>query len=75
MASFARSVVPVAAASPACRVARPVPKRMTAIRATSNNEVVKSEAPIEPAVFYGGNSYTESEVMPRFCYTAQQPPT
>ncbi|EIE26971.1 hypothetical protein COCSUDRAFT_59463 [Coccomyxa subellipsoidea C-169] len=34
---------------------------MTAIRATSDNEVVKSEAPIQPTVFYGGNSYTESE--------------
>ncbi|CAL8468965.1 g8506 [Coccomyxa elongata] len=43
------------------RTPRCIPGRLAISRAASQNEVVEAQAPTEPTVFYGGNSYTESE--------------
>lgn len=67
MTALAGSILPVAAGIPARRAARPVARRPIALKASSNNEVVESKAPFEPTVFYGGSSYTESEVTIPLC--------
>lgn len=72
MTALAGSILPVAAGIPARRTARPVARRPIALKASSNNEVVESKAveskaPFEPTVFYGGSSYTESEVTIPLC--------
>lgn len=61
MATFAGSLAPIAAL-PVRRTPRAAARRLAISRATSQNEVVEAQTPAEPTVFYGGNSYTESEV-------------
>ena len=63
MATFAGSLAPIAAL-PVRRTPRAAARMPAICRATSQNEVAEAQTPTEPTVFYGGNSYSESEVRP-----------